>query len=93
MVEEKYRLFRQFMENELGITKDDIKEWVREVAQENVNRMISNQYEKFNIDDLIIKAMTRVEMFNNNKRELNYALREDIADRLAEKILEQINVQ
>ncbi len=30
MAGEKYKMFKQFMHNELGITKEDIREWVKE---------------------------------------------------------------
>lgn len=41
----KYRMFKNFMFNDLGITKEDIKEWtkeaVREVAKEHVDHHIN----------------------------------------------------
>lgn len=38
MASDKYREFRNFMFNELGITKEDIRQWTREAAYEAAER-------------------------------------------------------
>ncbi len=89
MSNEKYKMFKQFMSNELDITKDDIKEWVKEAAEDTIQRFIDNQYEKFSINDLVYKAMGKYDIFDSN-RKLSYELRSEIAEKIGEKILEQV---
>ncbi|MDR1902937.1 MAG: hypothetical protein LBQ88_11725 [Treponema sp.] len=36
----KYKMFRNFMYNELGITKDDIKEWVKEAVANETAKLV-----------------------------------------------------
>lgn len=55
MAEDKYTLFKNFMHNELEITKDDIKKWtqdaVKQVAENHVNHQMNS--------DLIIEKIIR----------------------------------
>lgn len=49
MAGEKYRMFKQFMHNELGITKEDIREWVKESVREEAAKMVAKTYEDFDV--------------------------------------------
>ena len=49
MAGEKYKMFKQFMHNELGITKEDIREWVKESVREEAAKMIAKTYEDFDV--------------------------------------------
>ena len=47
---EKYKMFKQFMHNELGITKEDIREWVKESVREEAAKMVAKTYEDFDMN-------------------------------------------
>ena len=49
MAGEKYKMFKQFMHNELGITKEDIREWVKESVREEAAKMVAKTYEDFDV--------------------------------------------
>jgi predicted transcriptional regulator len=49
MAGEKYKMFKQFMHNELGITKEDIREWVKESVREEAAKLIAKTYEDFDV--------------------------------------------
>jgi len=38
MSDNKYKVFRNFMVNELGISRDDIKEWTMQAVKETVEK-------------------------------------------------------
>ena len=40
MSDNKYKMFRNFMVNELGITRDDIREWTMQAVQETVEKIV-----------------------------------------------------
>jgi hypothetical protein len=40
MSDNKYKLFRNFMVNELGIGRDEIKEWTKEAVKEAVEKVM-----------------------------------------------------
>jgi len=39
---EKYRMFRQYMTNELSISREDIEMWVREVAEQEIKKIFGS---------------------------------------------------
>lgn len=52
MSDNKYKIFRNFMVNELGISRDDIKEWTMEAVKETVGKIVRG----YNLNDLIESA-------------------------------------
>lgn len=49
MAGDKYRMFKQFMHNELGITKEDIREWVKEAVREEAAKLIAKTYDDYDV--------------------------------------------
>ena len=39
-------MFKNYMHNELGITKDDIRTWLREAVQQQAALMLKNTFEE-----------------------------------------------
>ncbi len=48
----KYRMFKNFMYNDLGITKEDIKEWTKEAAKE-----VAKEYVDHHVNEWDLKRM------------------------------------
>ena len=46
---EKYKMFKQFMHNELGITREDIREWVKEAVRDEARKMIAKTYDDYDV--------------------------------------------
>lgn len=44
MINEKYRMFTNFLYNELGITKEDIKEWTKQAVTEVAERFVQHEF-------------------------------------------------
>lgn len=55
---DKYRMFKQFMHNELQISKEDIHQWVKESVEEEVKKLVAQSYGTFNIESCIEKHIT-----------------------------------
>lgn len=49
IMSEKYRMFKQFMHNELGITKEDIRDWIKEAVREEAAKMIAKTYDDYDV--------------------------------------------
>lgn len=45
----KYKLFRQYMTNELRITRDDIEEWTKSAIRDQVSKLIG----QINVDEIV----------------------------------------
>jgi len=50
---EKYKLLKNFMHNELGISREDIREWVKEAVKEEAKRMVAQEFEKFSPSEIV----------------------------------------
>lgn len=77
----RYKIFRNFMTNELGITKDDIVDWAQQATEAIVERMMAAG--KLNVQAALDRAVDRA---------VRSALQLDSEfhrHKLEEKILEQ----
>jgi hypothetical protein len=84
MTNDKYKLFRQYMMNELGITKDDIQEWTREVVLEVAEKYVADQLSHTPLDNRI-QYLIR-EKFNQQ------TISKDIATAIGKIIAEDIKI-
>ena len=44
-------MFKNYMHNELGITKDDIRAWIKEAVHEEAIHLVNQQVGKFSVQD------------------------------------------
>ena len=54
---DKYEMFKNFMHNELGISRDEIRQWVREAVEDEARRMVSQEFGKFNPAQIVKDLM------------------------------------
>lgn len=83
---EKWNLFKQFMHNEIGVSKEDIREWIQEAVREQAERLVSCEFNKFDIN----KTIESIVM--NNKYFGSQSLKEEIKKELINKIYEKVSL-
>jgi hypothetical protein len=79
MSDNKYKLFRNYMVNELGISRDDIKEWTMEAIKESVEKILRG----YNVKDRVEYIADRVVRDNIT----NVHTQKEIVTAAIEKIL------
>ena len=42
-------MFKNYMHNELGITKEDIEKWLRDAVKEEARKLVAQEYGKFDL--------------------------------------------
>lgn len=77
---EKYTMFKNFMHNELGITKEDIKEWTQEAVKQTADNYIKHQMVN-PINDKII-AIAIGERWGTYHRDIRKVVAKLINDKL-----------
>ena len=82
MVDDKYKMFRNFMFNELGITKEDIRDWIQEAVKEEAHRLIMKTYNNFDIVDVLKRQLT----------DWHSPLRQDIISDCSKELLKTITL-
>ena len=78
---DKWSMFKNYMHNELGITKEDIREWVQEAVEMEVRKMVNESFSKFSIKDRI-----SLEIDNHVGKFSDYSLRQQISNELVKRL-------
>ena len=60
---DKWVMFRNYMHNELCITKDDIREWIKESIHDEVKNVVNQAYGRCNIENIIKIILKYVDIF------------------------------
>ena len=74
---EKYKLFRNFMVNELGISKEDIKDWTESAVRETAKKAIG----QIPISTIIKREVQR------HEQEIRQQVVKEIAKELAGRLV------
>ena len=82
MADDKYKMFRNFMFNELGITKEDIRDWVQEAVKEEAHRLVMKTYNNFDVSTELRRQLT----------DRYSPLRQDVISDCSKKLLETITL-
>ena len=82
---DKYEMFKNFMHNELGITRDDIRTWIREAAIAEGERLISQEFGKFNPKEIVKELMYEDKYWGN--KQLHEDCRKLLIEVLTSKIV------
>ncbi len=81
---EKYIMFKNFLHNELQITKDDIREWIQESISEEVKKVVMESFGKIDLSNMIRKELATIEVFNYGRDKLKDEIRHKVLDILTE---------
>lgn len=73
----KYAMFRNYMFNELQISKEDIRQWIKEAVAEQVTTLIRNTYGKFDARDEVRQTIKH--LITDAYGNLNYSFSQEIA--------------
>ena len=84
MTNDKYKMFKNFMFNEMGISKEDIREWIKEAVQEEAQKMVNNAFEFENPRETLRQLIINDDFFNGE------SLREDIRKETAKILADRL---
>jgi hypothetical protein len=81
MQDDKYKAFRQYMTNELGITRQDIEAWTKQAVANEVEKKLGQINISKLVNDSILKA-TQNAMTGYSTTGIKQALAEQLANQL-----------
>ena len=87
MQDDKWGVFKNYMHNELGIGKDDIRNWVKEAVSEQVTKLVNNEFEKFSVEDTVRKIVQSDRYWGNA------SLKREVIKELAEQLMEHVTIK
>ena len=84
---DKYEAFRNFMFNELGISKEEIRTWIREAVVEQVIVLLKQQDGKFDTKE-VNQELVKKQLFSswNSEQAWRIAISKEIAEKLTVKV-------
>lgn len=82
--DDKWVMFRNFMHNELGITKEDIREWIDDSVKQVAKGMVENAFARKNPEQMIEDVIYKSDYFY--KEDFNNRIVEEAAKILAKRL-------
>lgn len=80
---DKWVMFRNYMHNELGITKEDIREWINDAIREQVRNVVANSYAKCDLEAIIKREVFNSDLWGKSFKD---SIRQEVGKILAERI-------
>jgi len=83
-MDNKWVMFKNYMHNELGITKEDVRQWIDESVQQQAEKMVSNEFSRFSVENTIKRLIKDDRYFGseNLKKEVMQEVGRQIADKM-----------
>lgn len=80
---DKWHMFKNFMHNELDITRGDIQDWIKAAVKDEATRLVNKEFGEFNL-----KHMIREEINTNQhwRPGLHHDIKQEMADQLVKRL-------
>jgi hypothetical protein len=84
MKDDKWIMFKNYMHNELGITKQDIRTWIEQAVKDQAEAMVKNEFQKFDVQETVRNIILKDNFFGSPtlKREIAFSLTEQIMQKI-----------
>ena len=86
-MENKWLMFKNYMHNELGITKENIRQWIEDAVKEQAEKLVKNEFSNFDVHKVIERVISDDHYFGSK------SLKRDISQELSKQILERIKFE
>ena len=86
-MENKWLMFKNYMHNELGITKEDIRQWIEDAVKEQAERLVKNEFKNFDVCNVVKNIITDDRYFGSK------SLKQEISQEITRQILAKIKFQ
>jgi hypothetical protein len=83
---DKWIMFKNYMHNELGITKEDIRQWIEEAVQKQAETLVNNEFKNFDIHKVVERVINDDKYFGSKN------LKRDIAQELSNQIMDKLHL-
>jgi len=83
-MENKWLMFKNYMHNELGITKEDIRQWIEDAVKEQAEKLVKKEFNNFDVHNIVQRIITDETYFGSKN------LKQEISQELTKQILGKI---
>jgi hypothetical protein len=85
-MEDKWLMFKNYMHNELGISKEDIRQWIEDAVQKQAEKLVNNEFKSFDVHRVVERVISDDKYFGSKN------LKRDISQELAKQIMDKIKI-
>jgi len=85
-MEDKWLMFKNYMHNELGITKEDIRQWIEDAVEKQAEKMVKHEFNNFDVHRVVERVINDDKYFGAKN------LKRDIAQELSKQIMERLRL-
>lgn len=85
-MENKWLMFKNYMHNELGITKEDIRQWIEDAVEKQAESLVKNEHKNFDIHKVIQKLLIDERYFGEKN------LKKEITQEFTKQLMERIKI-
>ena len=86
-MDDKWLMFKNYMHNELGITKEDIRQWIEDAVEKQAEKMVKKEFSNFDVHRIVERIITD-DRYLGSKH-----LKQDISQELTKQILNKIKFE
>lgn len=86
-MENKWLMFKNYMHNELGITKEDIRQWIQESVEEQAKKLVEHEFNTFDVQKVVKDMVTKDQYFGST------SLKREITTELANRLLKKFKYE
>ena len=86
-MENKWLMFKNYMHNELGITKEDIRQWIQDAVEEQAKKLVQKEFNDFSARNVVQKIVMDEEFFGSKR------IKRDITQELSNQLMERIKFE
>lgn len=83
---DKWIMFKNYMHNELRITKEDIRQWIEEAVQKQAETLVNNEFKNFDVNRVVERVINDDKYFGSKN------LKRDISQELSKQIMERLRL-
>jgi len=86
MKDDKWLMFKNYMHNELGISKEDIRQWIEDAVKQQAETLVKNEFKNFDVHRVVERVISDDKYFGSK------TLKRDIAQELSKQIMDKIKI-
>ena len=86
-MENKWLMFKNYMHSELGITKEDIRQWIEDAVQEQAERLVKNEFKSFDVHRVVQRIISDENYYGSKH------LKQEISQELTRQILQKMKFE
>ena len=90
MANDKWTMFKNYLHNELGITKDDIRCWVKEAVSEEARKLLDQTFGHYKVEEIMEQTLYKTIADRNWDRN---TFKREVSRMTAEILVEKISLK